>query len=319
MSTRLLTYADYWRLGVIFGCVALFELLSPFTALRVDWSTLIPVYLMAGALTGVGVVYRLLGRDEGIAATVFVVAQIVVYSNVAVLDNYLGLELRRPLNDAFLARVDQAMGIDWWGYVVWAKSSPLLGRMLTFAYLTSLPQVAVAIIVLGFTKRLERLDRFTLAFMFSSALTIALWTAFPSFGALPLHYAQGLADPTFELAMSKEEALKLLALHVGPTPTLRMEDFTGLIGCPSFHTALAILSVYALWGTPFFGKLAIVLNILVLMSIPADGGHHFADVAVGAAITVLALRLADFALRRKTIVEIAASTSASELTGRVTA
>lgn len=319
MSTRLLTYADYWRLGVIFGCVALFELFSPFTALRVDWSTLIPVYLMAGALTGVGVVYRLLGRDEGIAATVFVVAQIVVYSNVAVLDNYLGLELRRPLNDAFLARVDQAMGIDWWGYVVWAKSSPLFGRMLTFAYLTSLPQVAVAIIVLGFTKRLERLDRFTLAFMFSSALTIALWTAFPSFGALPLHYAQGLADPTFELAMSKEEALKLLALHVGPTPTLRMEDFTGLIGCPSFHTALAILSVYALWGTPFFGKLAIVLNILVLMSIPADGGHHFADVAVGAAITVLALRLADFALRRKTIVEIAASTSASELTGRVTA
>lgn len=298
-SVRLLTSADYWRLGVIVACAALFEVFAPFTALRVDWITLAPIYLMAAALTGVGVAYRLLGRDEGIAATVFVVAQVIVYSNIAVLDNYLGLELRRPLNDAFLARVDQAMGVDWWGYVVWVKSSPVLGKLLTMAYLSSLPQVALAIILLGFSKRFERLDRFTLAFMFSSALTIALWTAFPSFGALPLHYAQGLAEPTFQLAMSKEEAMKLLSLHAGPTPSLRLEDLTGLIGCPSFHTALAILTVYALWGIPIAGKLALLFNVFVLASIPADGGHHFVDMAVGAAVTLTALYLADIAMRRK--------------------
>lgn len=299
MPYRLLTIGDCWRLGVIIACAALFELATPYTALRIDWVTLVPIYLMAATLTGVAVAYRLLGRDEGIAAAVFVVAQVIVYSNVAVLDNYLGLELRRPLNDAFLARVDQAMGIDWWGYVVWVKSNPVVGRLLTVAYLSSLPQVAVAIIILGFGKRFDRLDRFSLAFMFSSALTIALWTAFPSFGALPLHYAQGLADPTFDLAMSKEEALKLLALHAGPTPILRLEDLTGLIGCPSFHTALAILTVYALWGTPYVGTLAVTLNVLVLASIPADGGHHFVDMALGAAITVGSLFLADIALQRK--------------------
>jgi len=319
MSNRLLTYADYWRLGVIIACVALFEIASPFTSLRVDWTTLLPVYLMAAVLTGVGVAYRLLGRDEGIAATVFVVAQIVVYSNVAVLDNYLGLELRRPLNDAFLARVDQMLGIDWWGYVVWAKSDPVISRVLTFAYMSSLPQVAVAIMVLGFARRFERLDRFTLAFMFSSALAIALWTAFPSFGALPLHYAMGLPDPTFELAMSKEEALKLLALHAGPTPTLRMEDFTGLIGCPSFHTVLAILTVYALWGTPYLGKLAALLNAIVLASIPADGGHHFTDVAVGAMCTSVSLYFANFAMRKNSLVTMAVPTPTTSPTGHATA
>jgi len=318
-STRLLTFADCWRLGVIAVSMALFEIFAPYTSLRVDWSTLLPVYLMAAALIGVGVAYRLLGRDAGIAATVFVVAQIVVYSNVAVLDNYLGLELRRPLIDPFLARVDQAMGIDWWAYVVWVKTDPVIGRLLTFAYLTSLPQVAVTIIILGFARRYDRLDRFTLGFMFSSALTIAVWTAFPSFGALPLHYAQGLTEPGFDLAMSKQEALKLLALHAGPTPTLRMEDFTGLIGCPSFHTALAILTVYALWGTPIVGKLAVMLNILVLASIPADGGHHFADVAVGAAITIASLYLADFAMRQRNPAGWTLATSSAAPSGRATA
>lgn len=305
MPHRLLTSGDCWRLGVILACVAIFELFAPLTALRVDWMTLAPVYLMAAILAGVGVAYRLLGRDEGIAATVFVVAQVVVYSNVAVLDNYLGLELRRPLNDAFLAQIDKAMGVDWWAYVCWVKSNPVIGRILTVAYLSSLPQVAVAIIILGFTKRFERLDRFSLAFMFSSALTIAIWTAFPSFGALPLHYAQGLADPTFELAMSKHEALKLLSLHAGPTPILRLEDLTGLIGCPSFHTALAILVVYALWDAPYAGKIALGLNVIVLASIPADGGHHFADVGIGAAVTVLSLYLANAAMQRSSAANIA--------------
>jgi hypothetical protein len=314
MPHRLLTYGDRWRLGVIFACTALFGLAAPFTAIKIDWITLVPIYLMAATLTGVGAAYRLLGRDEGIAAAVFVVAQIIVYSNIAVLDNYLGLELRRPLNDVFLASIDSALGIDWWAYVNWVKSNPIVGQLLTVAYLSSLPQVAVAIIILGFTRRFERLDRFTLAFMFSSALTIAIWTAFPSFGALPLHYAQGLADPAFHLAMTKGEALKLLSLHAGPTPTLRLEDLTGLIGCPSFHTALTILTIFALWGTPYAGKVSVVLNILVLAAIPADGGHHFADVAVGAAVTLAALYLAHVALQgRSRGTRIASSEEASPI------
>lgn len=303
MPVRLLTHGDFWRIGVIAACSALFGLAAPFTSIRVEWMTLAPIFLMAALLTVVAVSYRALGRDEGIAAAVFVVAQIILYSNIAVLDNYLGLELRRPLNDAFLARVDAAVGLDWWAYVNWVKSNGFVGQLLTVAYLSSLPQVAVAVIVLGFSKRFDRLDRFTLAFMFSSVITIALWTAFPSFGALPLRYAQGLPEPTFFLAMTKDAALKLLSLHAGPTPVLRLEDLTGLIGCPSFHTALAILTVYALWGTPYAGTIAICVNVLVIASIPADGGHHFADVAVGTVVTLVSLYLADIAMQRRTAFE----------------
>jgi hypothetical protein len=319
MPFQLLTFGDRWRLGVIAASATIFGLFAPLTAMAVDWSTLIPVYLMAALLTGVAVAYRFLGRDEGIAVTVFVVAQIVVYSNVAVLDNYLGLELRRPLYDVYLAGADRALGIDWWAYVVWVKSTPVLGPLLTVAYQSSLPQVAVAIIVLGFTKRFDRLDRFTLAFMFSSAATIAIWAAFPTMGALTLHVSQGLPDPTFGLAVTKEEALKLLALHAGPTPIVRLENITGLIACPSFHTALAILTVYALWGIRYAGTIAALWNVFVLASIPADGGHHFIDLAGGAAVTFLGLYFAGAALQRKERSELAIAQAQTSLAQRLPA
>lgn len=319
MPYRLLTYGDLWRLGVIAASTALFGLVAPFTALRVDWTTLVPVFLMAGVLTGVGVAYRALGRDEGIAAATFVVAQIILYSNIAVLDNYLGLELRRPLNDAFLASIDSALGLDWWGYVNLVKSNRLVGGILTAAYLSSLAQVALAVIILGFAKRFDRLDRFTLAFMFSSAITIAVWTVFPSFGALPLHYAQGLPEPPFFLAMTKEVATKLLALHAGPSPLLRLDEVTGLIGCPSFHTSLAILAIYALWDTPYVGKIALCANALVFAAVPADGGHHFVDLASGAAVTFVSLYLADIAMQRKQRLEIFAPEAVQAAGQRVAA
>ena len=52
----------------------------------------------------------MLGRDEGIAATCFALSQLLLFSNCAALLNYLGLALRRPLNDTLLAQADRALG-----------------------------------------------------------------------------------------------------------------------------------------------------------------------------------------------------------------
>lgn len=155
------------------------------------------------------------------------------------------------------------------------KSDPFFGRILTYAYQSSVWQLAAAILLLGFTRRSARLDMLSLSFMISASITIAVWVLFPSFGALPLHYAQGLPDPAFDLVMSKKEAMQQLALHAGPVPPLRFGDLMGLIGCPSFHGVMAVLTVRALFGLPFSGPLALAANIPVMLSIPADGGHTF--------------------------------------------
>jgi hypothetical protein len=75
-----------------------------------------------------------------------VIAQILLFSNFAVLDNYPGLGLRRPLVDEFLAGVDRALGIDWWVYVNWVKSDPFFARVLTYAYMSCLWQLAAVIL-----------------------------------------------------------------------------------------------------------------------------------------------------------------------------
>jgi PAP2 superfamily len=113
-----------------------------------------------------------------------------------------------------------------------------------------------------------------------------------------LHYAQGLPDPAFDLVMSKKEAMQQLALHAGPVPPLRFGDLLGLIGCPSFHGVMAVLTVRALWGLPVSGPLALAANIPVMLSIPANGGRHFVDVAGGILVAFLSAAFANAILRR---------------------
>ena len=296
---RLLTPSDRWRLTLLGGCLALLLIFQPLTSMRIATATFAPPILLIAFVGAIGVSYRLLGRDEGIAATCFALSQLLLFSNCAALLNYLGLALRRPLHDTFLAQADRALGLDWWAYVVWLKSNPFVAQATTLAYNSSLIQFVAAILLLGFTRRFERLDQLSLGFMVAAIVTIGTWCLFPSFGALPLHYAQGLAQPSFFLAMSKQESLGLLALHAGAAPTLRFDELTGLIGCPSFHTVIAILTVHGLWRVPWAGPAAAAASIPVFLSIPADGGHHFIDMAAGAGVAAASIALAGHALRQR--------------------
>jgi membrane-associated phospholipid phosphatase len=300
MLNRFLTPADKWRLGIIAFSELIFLIAWSLSMITVEWASFVGVYIFVGLLAAIGLTYRGLNRGERIAAAFFVTGQVILDGNVVAMNNYLGLELPRPLNDEFLAGIDRALGLDWWSYVTWVKSDPFFGRVLTYAYISSLGQLGVAIQLLAMTRQFARLDRLTLALMIAGTITLAIWVPFPSLGALPLHYALGLPDPVFDLAMSKNEAMGQLALHAGPLPPLRIEDLSGYVGFPSFHAVMAILTVHALWGLPVTGLLALAINSLVLLSIPADGGHHFIDVAGGAAVALVSLVITNAILRRTT-------------------
>jgi hypothetical protein len=296
--TRLLTPADKWRLGIIASGWLIFLIGWPLTSITIKWASFGLLYVLITLYAGAGLAYRGLNRSERAGTAFFVIAQMALFSMVISLDCYLAMSLHRPLNDEFLAGVDRALGIDWWSYVTWVKSGPVSGRVLTYAYLSSPVQLVAAILLLGFTRRFARLDTLTLAFMISAAATLAFWAVFPSFGPLPLYYAQGLPAPPFDLAVSKKVAMRLLALHAGPLPPLRFEDLTGYIGFPSFHTVMAVLTVHALWGLPISGPLALAANVLVLLSLPADGGHYFIDIAGGLLVALGSIALSGMIVRQ---------------------
>lgn len=292
---RFVTPSDRWRLSLLGCCCVLLLIIQPMTAIVINSATFLRPFLIIAAVAATGLIYRGLGRDESVGATCFVLAQMLLFSNCIALLNYLGLALHRPLHDEFLARADDMLGLDWWGYVTWLKSNPYIAGATTLAYNSSLFQLVAAILALGFTRRFERLDRFSLAFMIAATITVGAWCLFPNLGALPLHYAQGLPEPSFSLAMTKKDALELMALVAGAVPPVQFEELTGLIGCPSFHTVLALLTLYAFWPIPWLGLLAAAVSVPVFLSIPADGGHHFVDMAAGLVVTAVSLGLASLA------------------------
>jgi membrane-associated phospholipid phosphatase len=196
------------------------------------------------------------------------------------------------LVDEALHRADLTLGLDWWAYVSLVKGNRWIGDTLALAYQSSLLQIATAVVILGLMGRKERLERMTFAFMLCILVAIAIWTLFPSFGALPLRYAEGYPPPPFHLVMNERYARSLVDLRAGAVSLLTPSNVDGLIGCPSVHAAWAALMIYSFWGVRWLGPVALAANVLVLISIPADGGHHFIDVFAGLSLACGALLLA---------------------------
>ncbi len=71
----------------------------------------------------------------------------------------------------------------------------------------------------------------------------------------------------------------------------------GVVTFPSYHTVLAILFAYAhrgRWSFPIF----LLINCLMIASIPSEGGHYLSDVLAGAGLAVVAIAAARLILRR---------------------
>lgn len=263
---------------------------APFAPMSFDRASYLwPVGVGLG-IAAISVVYTRLRPDPKLAAATRATALILLFSCGLAISNYYGFAFRRPLVDTRLAAIDRAFGLDWWAYVSAVKTTPILSPALTFAYETSLPQIVVAILVLAVAGRLDRLERFVLAFMIAAIVTVVVWCAFPNFGAYALRWAAPDAPlPPFRMALGPDNARALLALHAGIYPVVRFGEMIGLIGSPSFHAAMAVLSAWALRDIRVLGPLAIALNALVIAAVPADGGHHFVDAGLGILVAVGAL------------------------------
>jgi membrane-associated phospholipid phosphatase len=91
----------------------------------------------------------------------------------------------------------------------------------------------------------------------------------------------------------------LMALRSGTLGPLVFRAMTGVVTFPSFHTALAILVIYAIARTPIVAWPVILLNLLVIAATMPLGGHYLADVLCGGAIAVLSIHLVRLLNRRQ--------------------
>lgn len=285
--------------GVTCATWVLFALIWPFTSLQIIWISFSPVCLSSLLLLMGYVYYFSIRPDAHISSLLAAVLQMILFTCAGALLNYLGLYAHRPSVDGVLAQMDAALGLDWLAYVQYVKANPFMSAALTFAYESSQMQMIVCLILLAYCGFWQRLQIFMFAYMIAALITIGVWVIFPNMGALQFHYVQGLPMPRVLMSTSLAEVQKLVSLMKGHIPPLYFNDMIGLIGCPSFHTVMALLVVYALYPIPYINVAFIILNIFVLISVPADGGHNFVDVLAGAFVSVMAWRVASYVLNQR--------------------
>src|SRR5208283_1718480 len=112
------------------------------------------------------------------------------------------------------------------------------------------------------------------------APTLALFAFFPAQSAWVYYNIEPGKIPPF--------LIDLNALRSGSLPVVNLQRLDGLITFPSFHTAVAVLLIYAARGTPAL-VLATVINALMILSTFTEGGHYLVDVVAGAAVALLAI------------------------------
>ncbi|WP_300177172.1 phosphatase PAP2 family protein [Bradyrhizobium sp.] len=140
-------------------------------------------------------------------------------------------------------------------------------------------------IILTMGLQLIRLQQFILAITIALIVTIAISTFLPAIGT---YYGLNLSPAEkFPLLDSTNYAAQLrdiMALRDGSLRHLELFKLAGIVSFPSFHTASAVLYIWALWPVRGFRWLTIGINTWMIAATPVIGAHYIIDVVGGAAV-----------------------------------
>jgi hypothetical protein len=214
-----------------------------------------------------------------IAALARTMAELIAYVAVAAVLSYLVTTLNRPLIDDQLVAADRTLGLDWPAMYGWIAAHPRLHDVLCLAYASLIPQMILLQVVLHFRGDIERGRELTWLLIATSLGCILLSGPFPAVGAFGY----------FHTEIDQPYVQQFLALRDGTLRAIDLGRAEGLVQCPSLHLALALVFVYAARGLRVLFPCILLLNLLVIAATPAVGGHHFADLWAGGALTALAL------------------------------
>jgi hypothetical protein len=203
--------------------------------------------------------YRYRRPNLHLAAVTEAAAQMLLILLFGILLTYAAMTANFPYRDAELYAIDQALGLDRRTYLDFVNSRPLLAELAGYSYLSLLPQFALVPMVLMIVNQLPHLRRWMLAFGLALIATAAISVFTPAVAAFvyldltPQVYAN-IASTVYTHVPTLE------ALRAGTLHSIHLDNLEGLITFPSFHTAGALMFIWALRTVPFVRWPAIALN-----------------------------------------------------------
>jgi membrane-associated phospholipid phosphatase len=225
---------------------------------------------------------------ERVALLTFAGLAIGLITTAGAVLSYAAAAVGYPLQDARLAAIDRAIGVDWIAIAKSVCGTPWLESTLAFAYRSSMTQVMLLVPLLALTAQRQRLSEFVALFAVTGGI-VCILSAFVPAEAAFFHFQPSVICPHVPLDGTLRYHPDLMALRAGSLDTIEFGAVSGIVTFPSFHTALAIVVIYAAWGLRFFALPVLALNLLVIAATLPLGGHYFIDVVAGAAIAFLAI------------------------------
>ena len=211
-------------------------------------------------------------------------AQYMVFVISYVIFSYFAFATSLPLRDAWFIAADRFLGFDWLAYLGFVNQRPWLNTIFNSAYHSLMLQIYGLIVLLCLTAQYTRLYHFILSSIGCALVCIALAALLPSLGAYAF---LGIVDQS----MGYVHLQDVMGMREGTLKHLPMSQVKGIITFPSFHSSLALLFMWGYWGIRWLRWPFMALNIVMLLSVPATGGHYLVDVIAGVAIAAIIIFL----------------------------
>ena len=233
-------------------------------------------------------------RDQRLASGLECTAQLVAFTAVGAPLSYLAAAAGGafPLQDAMFEAIDRAIGLDWRGMLAWMNEYTSGHTVFTLAYMSFTLQATVTVLSLAFCGQLVRLRIFMLSLALSALVCIAISAVLPAQGIWGFLNLSAADYPAIVPATRELHLPIFHGLRDGSFRALTGLSSEGIITFPSFHTALGVIFIVALWPVPVLRWFGVVVNVLMMVSIPIDGGHYFIDMVAGTIIAVLCIMAA---------------------------
>jgi hypothetical protein len=235
-----------------------------------------------------------------VAERVRVMATSVIFLFVAFIGarflNYLTMSLALPMADDRLDSWDKALGIDWHAYALRLSQHPDLLPYIQRPYAEA--QFSILLIFLGLVAfgKIERAKEFATLLYLGVLLTVCIAGFFPADGAMA-RYMDSHFSEVFGPTAGVFFVATLQTVRESSNYVLDFSALPGLAAFPSFHTAIALLIVYALRDNVITFVMAVIAGGAILLATPVYGGHYFIDMFAGFLLTFV-LAIAYAAVRR---------------------
>lgn len=222
---------------------------------------------LAGAFVVAGLLLRALHVPrfaevlKATSAFFLTLGQHVAFITAAFALPYIAAALNMPLQDAAFREFDIWIGFDWSASAQWTAAHSWVQTLLWTAYGSMFLQTVVLLFVYR--------ERGEFAWMFMALLLASI---------LVSAFVPALGNPGM-IGQSHIDTLQ--AARAG-----QISAVSGIITFPSFHAALGVLFVYASRISRSLYRVALPLNLLLIVSTPVCGGHYLADTLAGVALAL---------------------------------